>query len=104
MSTKTTVLNCPVDLCDSAYALSKVLHAINTKQNYHIVTINPEMIMNAQKNENFFEILQNSDLNIIDGVGVKIALKLKKINQEQIRGVDFARELINISGGTNVRK
>ena len=97
MSIRTTVLNCPVDLCDSAYALSQVLHAVNSKQNYHIVTINPEMIMNAQENENFFKILNKSDLNIIDGVGVKIALKLKGINQEQIRGVDFARKLVEIA-------
>lgn len=97
MSIRTTVLNCPVDLCDSAYALSQVLHAVNSKQNYHIVTINPEMIMNAQENENFFKILNKSDLNIIDGVGVKIALKLKGINQEQIRGVDFARKLVELA-------
>lgn len=97
MSTRTTVLNCPVDLCNIDYAQSKVLHAINSKQNYHIVTINPEMIMNAQNNENFFKILQKSDLNIIDGIGVKIALKFQGINQNQIRGVDFARKLVEIA-------
>ena len=103
MSIRTTVLNCPVDLCDSAYALSQVLHAVNSKQNYHIVTINPEMIMNAQKNGAFFDILNNSNLNIPDGVGVKIALKFQGIKQNQIRGVDFARELIKLASQNNYR-
>ena len=93
MSMKAFVLNCPIDLCSLDEALNKANDAIRNNINFQIITINPEMIMNAQKNEHFFNILSNSDLNIADGVGVKIALKLKKINQNQIRGVDFSREL-----------
>ena len=70
MSMKAFVLNCPVDLISIKEALECAKNAIENKLNYHIVTINPEMIMNAQKNEGFFNILANSDLNIADGVGV----------------------------------
>lgn len=103
MSMKTTVLNCPIDLCDSDYAIDCVYRAIEEKRNFHIITINPEMIMNAQKNESFFNIINNSDLNIADGVGVKIALKLKGIKQNQIRGVDFSRQLIKLANEKNYK-
>jgi len=100
---KTTVLNCPIDLCDLNFAIDNVKNAILLKTNYHIVTINPEMIMNAQKNQDFFNILNNSDLNIADGVGVRIALKLQNISMKQIRGIDFSRELIKLANDNNLK-
>lgn len=103
MSMKAFVLNCPIDLCSLDEALNKANDAIRNNINFQIITINPEMIMNAQKNEHFFNILSNSDLNIADGVGVKIALKLNKINQNQIRGVDFSRELTKLASENNYR-
>ena len=103
MSMKSAVLNCPIDLCDSNYALDCVQTAINENRNFHIITINPEMIMNAQKNELFFNILNNSDLNIVDGVGVKIALKLKRINHNHTRGVDFSRMLVELASKNNYK-
>ena len=103
MSMKAFVLNCPIDLCSLDEALNKANDAIRNNINFQIITINPEMIMNAQKNEHFFNILSNSDLNIADGVGVKIALKLKKIKQNQIRGVDFSRELTKLASENNYR-
>ncbi len=99
----TTVLNCRVDLCDLDNALDVAKLAIEEKKNIQIITINPEMIMNAQKDRSFFEIVNDSDMNIVDGIGVKIALKLKGINLNQIRGVDFSRELIKIASENNYR-
>lgn len=103
MSMKAFVLNCPVELINTKEALERVSNALENKNNYQIVTINPEMIMNAQKNEAFFNILNNSDLNIADGIGVKIALKLQKINLNHIRGVDFSRELIKLASENHYR-
>ncbi|MBQ8847647.1 MAG: WecB/TagA/CpsF family glycosyltransferase [Candidatus Gastranaerophilales bacterium] len=103
MSIRATVLNCPIDLCDINFALQKSKEAIDNNENLHIITINPEMIMNAQKNKSFFEIVNSSDLNIVDGVGVKIALKIKGIKQEQIRGVDFSRSLVKLANENNYR-
>lgn len=100
---KASVLNCPVDLMELEEALNCANIAIKESKNFQIVTINPEMIMNAQKDETFFDILDASDLNIADGVGIKIALKLQGINQNQIRGVDFSRELIKLASKNNYR-
>ena len=38
-----------------------------------------------------------------DGVGIKIALKLKGVNQERIGGVDFSRSLIQMCATANLR-
>lgn len=103
MNTRTFVLNCPVDLCDSADAIKIANDAILESKNFQIITINPEMIMNAQKNDNFLHILNSSNLNLMDGVGVRLALKLKGINKKQIRGVDFSRELIELAHKNNYR-
>ena len=65
-------------------------------QGAHIVTINPEMIELGNKDEKLEKILKNADLVIPDGVGIKIALRLREIKQEQIAGIEFARELINV--------
>lgn len=103
MSMKAFVLNCPVELCDMNDAISRSKDAIDAQKSFQIITINPEMIMNAQKNKAFFDILNNSDLNIMDGVGVRIALKFQGINQNQIRGVDFSRKLIELASENNYR-
>ncbi len=103
MNVKSHVLNCPIDICSSSEALELVREALNNNKNFQIVTINPEMIMNAQKNPDFFKVLNNSELNIADGVGVRIALKLKGVKQAQIRGVDFARELIKLASENNLK-
>lgn len=103
MNTRCFVLNCPVDLvsCDKAIEITN--NAIVESRNFHIVTINPEMIMNAQTNAEFLNLLNNSDLNIMDGVGVRLALKFRGINKAQIRGVDFSRELIKLASEKEYR-
>lgn len=100
---ETTVLNCRIDLYDKDEAILFAKSAINEKRNFQIITINPEMIMNAQKDKKFFDVVNGSDLNIADGVGVKLALKLKGINQAQIRGVDFSRELLSVASKSGFR-
>lgn len=94
MGKKAFVLKCPIDLLDIDTAKDNAIEAVENNKNFQIVTINPEMIMHAQKDKDFFEIINSADLVIPDGVGVKIALKLKGINIQRIRGIDFSRLLI----------
>ena len=61
------------------------------------------MIINAQKNTSFMNILNKAELIIPDGVGVEIALKLKRIKLARIRGVDFSRALIKMAAENNYR-
>lgn len=103
MEKMANILNCRIDLYDLNEVLKQADNALEKKNNLQIITINPEMIINASKNSDFKAIVNNSDLNIADGVGVKIALKLKGININQIRGIDLSRNLINLAAQKNYK-
>ena len=95
------LLGYDVDLMSFKEALSFVEKKINNNECLHVVTINPEIIEFANKNKDFSEILKSADFVIPDGVGIKIALKLKGIEQEQIPGIEFAKEAIKICEKNN---
>ena len=90
------ILGYGVDLMTKNEGLDFVCEKMLNKQGAHIVTINPEMIELGNKDEKLEKILKNADLVIPDGVGIKMALRLREIKQEQIAGIEFARELINL--------
>ena len=71
-----------IDLVSSEDALNFCLDRIKNGQNTHVVTINPEMIVSTKANRRFSNIINNADLNIADGVGIKIALKMKTIDRK----------------------
>lgn len=86
-----------INLLKYEEALNFVKTSLDNGENIQIVTINPEMIEAAKKNPDFANVLKYAELVVPDGVGVKLALKFKGINQEQIRGVDFAQSLIELA-------
>ena len=90
------ILDYGVDLMTKSEGLSLVSRKILNGEGAQIVTINPEMIEMGNKDENLAKILKNADLVIPDGVGIKIALRLRGIKQEQVAGIELARELIDI--------
>lgn len=77
---------------EDAVAYAKGL--ISSDKGGQVVTINPEMIELGLKNPQFAEILNNADLVIPDGVGIKIGLKIKGFNAQRIAGIEFSRKLI----------
>ena len=95
---RTFVLGYPVDIIGFNEALEKVLSSENFMQ---IITINPEMIQTAKNNPDFDTLLKNADLIVPDGVGIKLALKFQGINQEQIAGCDFAKNVIELAAQRN---
>ena len=78
----------PVDILTYNQALECAKSAIDNGENMQVVTINPEMVELAKKDKDFANVLKHSELVVADGVGIKIALKLKGVNQERIGGVD----------------
>ena len=90
-----------IDLVNEDDAFDKLREVIGSNHSAQIITINPEMIVKAHNDENLKNLINSSDLIIPDGIGVKIALKLKKIKQDQIRGVDFAYKLLKYAQENN---
>lgn len=59
-----------------------------------IVTINPEMISTAQKNQDFATILSKAELVVPDGVGVEAGLRILGHKVRRIPGVELGKTLI----------
>lgn len=95
-SKKESVLGFGVNLFSMDEALQFAQQKLQENKGLHIVTINPEMIELGTKNSEFGRVINEADLIIPDGVGIKIALKIKGINQENVPGVEFSKKLINI--------
>lgn len=93
----------PVDILTYNQALERAKSAIDNGENMQVVTINPEMVELAKKDKDFANVLKHSELVVADGVGIKIALKLKGVNQERIGGVDYSRSLIEMCARNNLR-
>lgn len=93
---KEPILGFDVDLFTFEDALQYVHQNLHENKGMHIVTINPEMIRIGKNNDDFGRIVNEADLTIPDGVGIKIALKVKGINQENIPGIEFSQKLISL--------
>ncbi len=63
----------------SSISNKDVLNAIekylDTSSLHHIVTINPEFVVEAQKNSRFKDILNQADIQLVDGYGLVVALE-----------------------------
>lgn len=91
------LLNRRVDRFTFAEVTELCLSALECKKNIHIITINPEMIMQSQGNREFAEVINSSNLNVPDGIGIKYALKFRGEQIENIRGVEFSKNLLKIA-------
>ena len=66
---------------------------------HHIVTVNPEYVMAAQRDRSFAQILNSADIAIADGAGIVFASKYLYGAQGQlvrITGTDFCWDLAQL--------
>lgn len=81
--------------------LNKWLVALNKPKNSKplwIVTLNPEILLEAKRDSFYKKILNSADLKIIDGIGIKVVSWLKKTPiGDRIAGVDLAEFLLKFS-------
>lgn len=70
----------------------------------HIVTANPEILMFAQKNPTYLDIINNADLVIPDGVGLLWAGRfLGQPLKERVTGIDLVERLAALASQKNYR-
>ncbi len=75
-----------------------VINSINSQTFCRIYTPNSEMLVIAQKDRNFKTVLNNSQINIPDGVGLVWAAKILKLNlTKRITGIDMMLDLCQTS-------
>lgn len=115
MQKKVNILGIPIDVITKDELLSDIFHE-QVKQR-HIITVNPEMILAAQQDEEFKKILQEAHINTADGTGILwaantendsvlisilklIALLFKKPKNpipELIKGSDLTLDIMKIA-------
>ena len=91
------VLGIKVNKITSKKVLDKIEDfLVSGKQNY-IVTLNSEILLKAQKDEEYFHILNNANLFITDGTGLKLVSLATGNNLERIPGANLTEKILQIA-------
>lgn len=91
---RTTILGMPVDLVTEQAAIEWVAKAIKERRSGHIVTLNPEITMQARSNVALADAVSRADLCIPDGVGVVWAARRRGHSLPgRVTGVDLIEAL-----------
>ncbi len=87
-----------IEIDDDSFesSVNRAFNLMSVDKVSQVVTINPEMFEEAKKNSEFKRIIDEAEMIVPDGIGVKLALKLKGKNVERIAGIDFARAILHI--------
>ncbi|HHW57114.1 MAG TPA: WecB/TagA/CpsF family glycosyltransferase [Clostridia bacterium] len=101
---KLDIFGVPIDPVTMTEAL-EILSGFLRESKLHIVaTPNAEIVMMAQKDREYMEILNNTDLNVPDGSGIVFASKVfKKPLKERVAGFDLMMEFIKNISSKNVK-
>lgn len=74
--------------------LDKIGQFLTDGEQHYLVTPNPEIILEARRDEEFFYILNEADLSLPDGVGLKFAAWAMGRNLKRIIGADLVVDLL----------
>jgi len=98
----TKILGVKIDKVNLAEALAKIQAFLLVDELHQIVTVNPEFIMGAQKDDLFKRIINESFLAIPDGVGLQFAASFLGVKiGERLTGVDLTWEIAKIAAEKN---
>ncbi len=75
-----------------------IIDRLDKKISTHIVTMNSEMVMMAQKNADLAEQIKKADLVVPDGSGIVLYLKRKGEKQDRVAGIELSSSLIEKLG------
>lgn len=94
---KINILGIDIDVIDKKQTLLKIEEFLaGGKQNF-TVTVNPEIILHAAEDKEFFNILNKADLSLADGVGLKMAGWLMMKNLPRLTGADLAKDILKLA-------
>ncbi len=95
---RTQILGSLIDAVTKEEAVS-ILDYFLTAGQHHVVTPNPEFVLEARKNHAFRQIINQADLAIPDGFGLVIASRFTKIKIERhVSGSDLVGYLLEQAG------
>lgn len=101
---KLSIMNVRIDNFTMDEVLKIVEEKIDNNEQYIIYTPNTEIIMMCQKDEKFLNLMNKSDINIPDGVGLIYASKIKKHPlKEKVAGYDLSVNLLKLANDKGLK-
>ncbi|WMJ75697.1 MULTISPECIES: WecB/TagA/CpsF family glycosyltransferase [unclassified Sedimentibacter] len=95
---KLSIMGVRIDNKSMDEAVDMVKKKIADNERYIIYTPNTEIVMMCQKDDEFMELMNKSDINIPDGVGLIYASKIKKHPlKEKVAGFDLSVNLLKLA-------
>lgn len=92
------ILGIKIDEYSFSEVIAKITEFLNSNTLHQIATLNPEFIIAAQKDEEFKDILNKTDINVPDGFGLQCAAYWKRVKiGERVTGVDLTWEIAKIA-------
>lgn len=100
----TNILGINLSELSRVEVLKKIADFFRDGKQHYIVTPNPEIILASGKDEEFFYILNEADIALADGFGLKMAGWLFGVNIPRVTGSDTTVDLLKIASenGTKV--
>lgn len=90
MPKRVLILGVPVDVVTLSGAVARTTEFLASGRSHHVTTPNPEMLVEAARNNAFRTVLLSSDLNIPDGAGLLwAARRAGTVLPERVAGVDL---------------
>jgi len=90
------ILGVRVDNFNTQEILKKLSYFLDSNLSHKIFTPNPEMLVDAQKDHYFKEVLNSGDLNVCDGFGLSLVSGAKRLP-----GVDLMMSICQIAESKN---
>lgn len=92
------ILGVRIDNFSKKEILEKIEEFLVDGKFHQIVTVNPEFILEAQKDDQFKNILNNSDLSVADGVGICFAFfRFGKLLKARIAGANLMQNILEMA-------
>ena len=86
-----------IDNINKSALMEKINEFLVGEKQHFIVTPNPEFLLEAGKDEEFFYILNQADLALPDGIGLKFAGWAMGENLARIAGADLVPEILKLA-------
>ncbi len=84
------VLGYPVDLVDETQAIELIERSWSQKKGMHVVTLNAEMCIQAQRDSELDQVVRHARLIVPDGAGPALALSLQGFKTPRVPGIELA--------------
>ncbi|MBI2845102.1 MAG: WecB/TagA/CpsF family glycosyltransferase [Chloroflexi bacterium] len=92
------ILRVPVDNLTQEETIGHIAQFISAGGSHQIVTVNPEFVVAAQKNEEFRRVLKEADLCLPDGVGLLWASRvLGTPLHQRVTGTDTVHSIARVA-------